>query len=111
ARGLRAVERSCDRQVMPMRTAVLGLLALLALPRQSGGQVPPGGSPVYHGALDIIPAAGRLDRESGMSTLHVRSWRYIVADDTNGLHPGSERLIVAIGEGQNEFYLAPGSLQ
>src|SRR5439155_25696281 len=40
-----------------------------------------------------------------------RSWRYIVADDTNGLHPGSERLIVAIGEGQNDFYLAPGSLQ
>jgi hypothetical protein len=88
----------------------LVLLTLLLLPVVAVAQVPPGGSPVYHGALDIVPTFGRLDRKTGLSTLRIRRWRYIVADDTNGLHPESERLIVAIGQGQNDFYLPPGSL-
>ena len=79
--------------VLGMRTVAVALLALLVLPLRAVGQVPPGGSPVYHGALDIVPSFGRLDRTSGLSTLHIRRWRYIVADDTNGLHPESERLI------------------
>src|SRR5438045_786871 len=88
----------------------LAVLVLLALPVTALAQVPPGGSPVYHGALDIVPAFGRLDRQTGLSTLRIRRWRYIVANDTNGLRPESERLIVAIGQGQNDFYLPPGSL-
>jgi hypothetical protein len=94
-----------------MRTIAFALLALLVVPLRGAAQVPPGGAPLYHGALDILPTSGRLDRSSGMSTLHVRRWRYIVANDTNGLHPESERLVVAIGEGQNDFYRPPGDVQ
>src|SRR5262249_35147621 len=65
-----------------------------------------------HGFLDLAPAGhGVIDRKTGNATLSVHGWRYLVAHDTNGLRPESERVIVAIGSGDNEFYLPPGSLR
>src|SRR5437867_8155010 len=95
-----------------MRTLGVAVLVLLLGARVASSQAPPGGPPVHHGFLDLVPAGhGVLNRTTGNATLTVHGWRYIVANDTNGLRPESERLIVAIGQGQNDFYLAPGSLQ
>src|SRR5438045_5304813 len=95
-----------------MRMLLVAALVLIVGPRIASTQVPPGGPPVYHGLLDLVPAGhGVLDRTTGDATLTVRGWRYIVANDTDGLSPESERLIVAVGSGQNDFYLPPGSLQ
>ena len=95
-----------------MRTLLVAALVLFVGPRIASSQAPPGGPPVYHGLLDLVPAGhGVLNRTTGDATLTVRGWRYIVADDTNGLRPEWERLIIAVGSGQNDFYLPPGSLQ
>ena len=96
-----------------MRTILAVALLLLAEARIAAAQSPPpGGPPIYHGLLDIAPAAhGVLNRVTGDATLSVRRWRYIVAEDTNGLAPDQERLVIAVGSGQNDFYLPPGSLE
>jgi len=95
-----------------MRTLGVAVLVLLLGARVASSQAPPGGPPVHHGFLDLVPAGhGVLNRTTGNATLTVHGWRYIVADDTNGLRPEWERLIVAIGQGQNDFYLPPGSLK
>jgi hypothetical protein len=95
-----------------MRTLLVAAIVLVAGLRIASSQEPPGGPPVYHGLLDITPAGhGVIDRTNGDATLTVHGWRYIVADDTNGLRPESERLIIAIGSGQNDLYLPPGALR
>src|SRR5947207_1902680 len=95
-----------------MRTLLIAALVVLVGPGVASSQEPPGGPPVHHGLLDLVPVAhGVLDRTTGDATLTVRGWRYIVANDTDGLRPESERLIVAVGSGQNDFYLPPGSLR
>src|SRR3989442_2726668 len=95
-----------------MRTLLVAALVLVAALHIASAQAPPGGPPVHHGFLDLAPAGhGVLDRATGDATLTVRRWRYIVALDTNGLSPERERLVVAVGSGQNDFYLPPGSLE
>ena len=94
-----------------MRTLVVAIVLLVGS-HVAWSQDPPGGPPVYHGLLDLAPAGhGVLNRTTGDATLSVHGWRYIVADDTNGLLPQSERLIIAIGSGQNDLYLPPGALR
>jgi hypothetical protein len=95
-----------------MRTLLVAAIVLVAGLRIASAQEPPGGPPLYHGVLDLARKGhGVLDRTTGYATLAVRGWRYIVSDETNGLRPESERLIIAIGSGQNDLYLPPGALR
>ncbi len=65
-------------------------------------------TPIHHGRLLIRGAAGRIDDSTGIGTLRVRRWLLTLAAGSNGIFPGQEPVVVALGE---ESYLLPaGSL-
>jgi hypothetical protein len=55
-------------------------------------------SPVHHGELTIRPARGRIDRDTGESTLTVKRWFFLPTVDSNGLAPADEPVLIALGE-------------
>ena len=65
-------------------------------------------APIFHGVLDVRPAAGTLDRHTGDGTLKIHRWRFLPAPTSNGIFPGEEDLLVAVGD--NNFFLPAGSL-
>src|SRR5207253_560958 len=55
-----------------MRTLGVAVLVLLLGARVASSQAPPGGPPVHHGFLDLVPAGhGVLNRTTGNATLTV----------------------------------------
>ena len=103
-----------------MRCSLLAAVALLlAVP--TGAQVvtpPPGGSPVFHGVLEVLPAAGTIDRATGDAVLRLHRWRLLLRPPSdglpgsNGIYPDKERVLIAVGSGgENDLYLPPGSLK
>lgn len=64
-------------------------------------------APLFHGALELRPAAGRID-PSGNATLTLRGWTVRPTADSNGIFPSAEPILVAIGE--NTFRIESGDL-
>jgi len=88
--------------------AVAALVALLAVPAHA--QVTTPGSPkaVFHGVLDVLPARGRFDYDTGDTSITVRRWRFLPSPDTNGVFPDKEPILIAMGD--NMFLLPAGSV-
>jgi hypothetical protein len=83
-------------------------VALTLAATAARAQISTGATPVYHGELDIRPAVGTIDGETGIGTLRVHGWRLVLKDDSNGIYPDKEPVVVALGE---ESYVLPaGSL-
>jgi len=92
------------------RPAALTVALLLApaAPTARAQQISTGATPVHHGELDIRPAVGTINGATGIGTLRVRRWRLVLAETSNGIFPGQEPVVVALGE--ESFVLAAGSL-
>ena len=85
-------------------TVVLTLAAATAR-----AQISTTATPVYHGTLRILrPAVGTFDTATGIGTLRVRRWRLGLREDSNGIFPDQEPIVVALGE--ESFRLEAGSL-
>jgi hypothetical protein len=78
---------------MPMRFATLSLLvALIGAP--AAAQV----RPTFHGGLSVRRGAGRLDQNAGIGSLKVKNWVFNLARDSNGISPGTEPIVIGIGD-------------
>jgi hypothetical protein len=100
-----------------MRSAILAVIAFLVAVPVGAQSPPPGGSPVFHGVLEVLPAPGTIDRATGAAVLRLHRWRLQLqpAQDglpgSNGIFPDRERVLIALGSGgENDLYLPPGSL-
>lgn len=54
----------------------------------------------YHGFLTIRRAGGTIDPSTGVSSVNVKRWSFLLAPDSNGMEPDVEPIIVAVGEGE-----------
>jgi hypothetical protein len=87
------------------------VVLLLALPAAAQDTPPPGGSPVFHGVLEVLPASGTINRATGDAVLRLHRWRLLLEPQSNGIFPDRERVVIAVGNGGlNTFFLPPGSL-
>lgn len=64
---------------------------------------------VYHGFLTIRRAGGTINPDTGISTVNVKRWSFLLTPNSNGLVPDEEPVIVAIGDGER-LVLPAGSL-
>jgi hypothetical protein len=98
-----------------MRRAVLAALLAatlsLSTTAPARAQIAPSPDPIYHGVLRINPAVATLDLSTGTATIKVRRWGLLInPQESNGIYPDQEPILVAIGEA-DRFYLAAGSLK
>ena len=94
-----------------MRKSLAVLLVLSSVVAAAAQTPPPGGSPVFHGVLEVVPAAGTIDRMTGDAVVRLHGWRFLLIPGSNGISPDTERVLIAIGsQGDNDLYLPPGSL-
>jgi hypothetical protein len=63
----------------------------------------------YHGYLTIRRAGGTIDPSTGVSTLNVRRWSFLLTPNSNGIRPDLEPVKVTMGLAEN-FVLPAGSL-
>src|SRR5262249_11854909 len=106
---LAAPARAWDRSVVRVLVAV-ALLALLGSGR-AAAQIATGATPVHHGKLDVRPATGSIDRSAataGQATIKIRGWKLELSDDSNGIYPDKEPMVIAFGD--NNFRLPAGAL-
>ena len=90
-------------------TVLAAALTLAAAVSTTRAQISTSATPVYHGTLKIIrPAVGKLDKATGMGMLRVRGWRWELKKGSNGIFPGQEPIVVALGD--ESFRLDAGAL-
>jgi len=93
------------RRVLPLIVALV-----IAIAGGAGAQISTGGgSPVYHGLLDILGARGRIDIDTGNASVKVHRWRFIPAPNSNGIFPAEEPVRIALDD--NTLFLPAGSLK
>jgi len=90
------------------KPAALAVALLLAAAAPTARAQVSTATPIHHGTLLIRGAAGRIDDSTGIGTLRVRRWLLTLADGSNGIFPGQEPVVVALGE--ESYVLAAGSL-
>src|SRR5438093_5232448 len=83
-------------------------VALALAAAAARAQISTSATPVHHGKLKIRPAVGSINGRTGFGTLRVRRWRLVLAPGTNGIFPGQEPVVVALGD--DRFRLEAGSL-
>jgi hypothetical protein len=64
----------------------------------------------YHGYLTIRRAGGTIDPTTGISTLNVRRWSFLLTPNSNGIQPDQEPVKVTMGVADT-FVLPAGSLK
>jgi hypothetical protein len=84
------------------------VLALLLVAATAAAQPSPIADPVFHGVLGVRPSRGAFDPESGIASLTLRSWRFLLYPDSNAIFPDQEPIVIDIGE--NSLPLAAGML-
>ena len=89
-----------------MRLLVPLLAAVLAATAHAGPVTT--ADPVYHGELAIKPAGGTINRRTGNGTFKIRNWTFEPLAVSDGVYPGQEPIIVAVGE--DTFRLESGAL-
>jgi len=95
--------------MMPMWKPAALALALTLAAATARAQISTGATPVYHGTLRILrPGVGTFDTATGIGTLRVRRWRFELKQDSNGIFPDQEPVVVALGD--ESFRLEAGSL-
>lgn len=68
------------------------------------------GAPIYHGELRVARAGkGRLNLDSGQASFRVRDWELLPSDDSNGIDPANEPIVIGIAEEQ--FLLPAGVIR
>lgn len=95
----------------PMRRLLSFCALALAVLAALGGSVHagPAATPIYHGKLDMTPAGGKIARKGGgVAMIKVNLWRFEPDALTNGISPSTERVVIALGEGN--WALDPGML-
>jgi len=55
-------------------------------------------APIYHGTLKIRPARGGIDKDHGDGSLRVNNWDLLINDESNGIAPDREPIIIAMGD-------------
>jgi len=66
-------------------------------------------TPVFHGELKLRPAAGSVDRRSGVAVVTVPGWELDLASNSNGIYPTEEPIVIAIGD--DAFRLEAGAVR
>ncbi len=91
-----------------MRTVLLLVAAILAagVPAPVGAQL----RPVFHGTLSVLGGSGRLDARIGTGLLKVKRWVFNQSRDSDGMAPGSEPIVIGIGE-TNRLVIPAGQLR
>ena len=84
------------------------IAALLAIAGTAEAQPSPIAEPVYHGILEVRRSLGSFDPDTGIASLKIRSWRFLLNPDTNQILPDQEPIVVDISE--NSLPLAAGML-
>ncbi len=97
------------RRVSPMTSRLLAGLGLAVLVLATASVAAAQKSPVYHGFLTIRRAAGKIDPDTGVSSVNIRRWSFLLTPNSNGMEPDVEPIIVAIGEGER-LVLPAGSM-
>jgi len=82
----------------PMWKPAVLAVVLVVTAATARAQISTSATPIYHGELDILPAVGTIDGNTGIGTLRVRGWRLVLADTSNGIFPDREPVVVALGE-------------
>ena len=85
-----------------------GLVAALVWPASSGA-ISTTATPIYHGKLELQPSRGTINPDNGEATLTVRRWRLALTDDSDGIFPDLEPVVVDIGD--DSFRLEAGMLK
>lgn len=91
-----------------MTSRLLAGLALAAIVLATGS-VAFAQASVYHGFLTIRRAGGTIDPSTGVSSVAVKRWSFLLTPNSNGLQPDQEPVIVAVGDGER-LVLPAGSL-
>src|SRR5204863_8295070 len=105
---IRRASFRCDNMKPMWKPAALAVVLTLAA-ATARAQISTTATPVYHGTLRILrPAVGTFDAATGNGTLRVRRWRLGLREDSNGIFPDQEPVVVALGE--ESFRLEAGSL-
>jgi hypothetical protein len=87
-----------------MRAVVALVVALLTGVAAPAGAI----APVFHGALGIKPALGGFQKNTGVASLRVKNWNFVLTPNSNGIYPTQEGVIIAIGT--TEQLVVPASL-
>lgn len=65
---------------------------------------------VYHGFLTIRRAGGTIDPDTGVSSVNIRRWSFLLTPNSNGMQPDVEPIIVAVGDAER-LVLPAGSMK
>jgi hypothetical protein len=66
--------------------------------------------PIYHGQLRVTRAGrGTIDLDTGRASFRVRSWELLPSDDTNGIDPASEPVVIGVAD--EKFLIPVGQLK
>lgn len=94
----------------PMWKLCALVVALMLAAATARAQISTSATPVYHGTLRILhPAVGTFNTSTGIGTLRVRGWQLDLRQDSNGIFPDQEPVVVALGD--ESFRLDAGSLK
>ena len=108
-RGCRPGRSAGTIGAMSLRIAVTLLVALAAA--SASAQPVTTATPVNHGVLDIRPARGTIDINTGIATLKVHDWRFLpVYPSPDGVYPGQEPIVIALANDPG-FSLPAGSMK
>jgi hypothetical protein len=66
--------------------------------------------PIYHGALNIRPASGPIDAETGVMGLTVKRWTFRLDPGSDGVFPAEEQVLIALGDIE-QYVLPAGFLE
>ena len=80
---------------------------MLVLTGSAPAEDPP---PLFHGGLTIRTARGRVDDRSGRGTLRAQAWDLLVVTGSNGIAPDRERVVIALGTG-DQLVIPAGSMR
>ena len=86
------------------------LLLLLTVAFTMLGPIIAHGAPIFHGQLRVARAGkGRLNLDSGQASFRVRDWELLPSEDSNGIDPANETIVIGIAEEQ--FVLPAGMIR
>jgi hypothetical protein len=97
------------RRVHAMTSRLLAGLGLAVLVLATAAVTAAQESPVFHGFLTIRRAAGTIDPTTGVSSVNIRRWSFLLTPNSNGMQPDVEPIIVAVGDAER-LVLPAGSM-
>jgi len=92
-----------------MGSCLARVALLVLLPVAAAAQVSTSAIPVYHGGLTVRPAHGVINENTGRASFSVSNWVLSPVNESNGVFPSQEPILIAIGE--ESFRIEPGMVK